>query len=531
MSLSTIINDLEAEGAKRILSTTFVTSKGIPQKSRTKFLKDLFGCSTTTTTDADSLDEEEEEGVEDGVTTAFGTKFGDEVEEEDEMDEDTSTGHSVGIVVASPFADASVNEVASTVVACGGNIVYVTCVDDLARDEGILDTLAPALESIINYSEDEEGVCQTTLVIVVDGVSTPQELQEAKEALENSISTLFSSIVQPNPLHPITSLDDIFSHIDVRSTSDPNVNLLELLGTNLGTTIEPSSAMNNVAKSSELFLSSSSSGKITSALSNSSKDVAAARKLYPLSRQALQSCLAAVSQGMEGVEDSGGVNYKFGNLCDSAIQLALTEFDAKAGSSTLTSSTTIAKHIRSTLIEEMVGELETLYDAQLENLYAVSMESFRSSLSSLRLSPNLATDMDEVVTKEVSSFLTLSKGLRPKKLPSSSSSSTWQNPSTMANQFKNELKEYVAFRLLVATADGKFKPKPRSGVTLGFHWLLPKPFGNDYRMEPHQVHVKDDLIYIPKSKVADVSEDGVSTGDWRRSVVPSPTGNEMTYMK
>ena len=96
---------------------------------------------------------------------------------------------------------------------------------------------------------------------------------------------------------------------------------------------------------------------------------------------------------------------------------------------------------------------------------------------------------------------------------------------------KKELKEYITLRLQNAKAAGKFKPLPRKGVTMGFHWLLPKPFGNDYRLEPWQVHAKDDLVYTPKDKITDVSKEDVMTGDWRDNVVPCPTANEMMYLK
>jgi hypothetical protein len=67
---------------------------------------------------------------------------------------------------------------------------------------------------------------------------------------------------------------------------------------------------------------------------------------------------------------------------------------------------------------------------------------------------------------------------------------------------------------------------------LGFHWLLPKPFGNDYRQEPWMVHATDNMVYVPKDKITDVTpEDVKSGGDWRRKIVPSPAGNDMIYMQ
>jgi hypothetical protein len=107
----------------------------------------------------------------------------------------------------------------------------------------------------------------------------------------------------------------------------------------------------------------------------------------------------------------------------------------------------------------------------------------------------------------------------------------WPKADSHTFKLKRELKEYVALRLQTARADGKFRPVPRKGVTMGLHWLLPKPFGNDYRLEPWEVHAKDDLIYVPKDKITDVRKEDVLTGDWRDSIVPCPTANEMMYLK
>ena len=68
-------------------------------------------------------------------------------------------------------------------------------------------------------------------------------------------------------------------------------------------------------------------------------------------------------------------------------------------------------------------------------------------------------------------------------------------------------------------------------MTVGMHWLLPKPFGNDYRQEPHLTHTADDLVYAPVDGITDVSGNEIRTGDWRRGVVPAPSSGEMMYLK
>ena len=82
-----------------------------------------------------------------------------------------------------------------------------------------------------------------------------------------------------------------------------------------------------------------------------------------------------------------------------------------------------------------------------------------------------------------------------------------------------------------AKASGQFKPVPRKGVTVGMHWLLPKPFGNDYQQEPNLTRSADDLVYAPVDGLTDVSGSEIRSGDWRRGVVLAPSGAEMLYLK
>merc|ERR1712127_407969 len=96
---------------------------------------------------------------------------------------------------------------------------------------------------------------------------------------------------------------------------------------------------------------------------------------------------------------------------------------------------------------------------------------------------------------------------------------------------KRQLADYIQLRLQAARADGKYRPLPRKGVTVGLHWLLPKPFGNDYRQEPHLTHTADDLVYAPVDGITDVSGNEIRSGDWRRGVVPAPSSGEMMYLK
>jgi hypothetical protein len=137
--------------------------------------------------------------------------------------------------------------------------------------------------------------------------------------------------------------------------------------------------------------------------------------------------------------------------------------------------------------------------------------------------------MHEIAQKSVKTFAKESQKLLPQKL----STPGWsRRAGDYKAAFGKRLREFCHERLQAAEASGQFKPIPRKGVTIGMHWLLPKPFGNDYRQEPWMVHASDNLVYVPrrKTKVTDVPEESVKTGDWRDQVVPSPAGNDMLFM-
>lgn len=523
MSLSSVINDLEAEGASRVTTFAFLTSRGITQSQRSKLLSSLFGISG---------EGDHDKEVVDGVTTAFGKKMGEE-HDTDEDDQDDEDGHelatpSIGIAVANPLPNAAVNEVAATVQACGGNIVFVASLQDLERGEGLFDKLAPAVERILNQEKDkvqDDGSSTTTsegrrtLVVVVEGATTQQDLLDAKAKFENAAASVLANIVQPDPSRRATTLQLVFDSVEYVASSGPVDELLE----DIGFACDPSTAASNVAKS---VYQDANTQTTVAGLHGSPLDLAAARKLLPLSRKALENCVAVVRQNASNNQGEMILVKEFGSLCDAAVKSAMKTFDEEAGSKLLERSS-VGKRIRRELVEEMYTDLEKMYEEQLQLLHAAAFESFRASLSQLRISPNLASDMEKVAAKAVKLFSDTAKTLRAKKVQSVG----WAKADVHTSKLKRELKEYIALRLQTARADGKFRPVPRKGVTMGFHWLLPKPFGNDYRLEPWEVHAKDDLIYVPKDKITDVRKEDVLTGDWRDSIVPCPTANEMMYLK
>ncbi len=506
-SLSSVINDLEAEGASQVTTFAFLTSRGVTKSNRANILQTLFGI-----TGAGDHDDE----VVDGITTAFGKNMG----EEHESDDEDHT--SIGIAVANPLPSASITEVAATVEACGGNIVFVVSLEDLSRGEGLFDKLAPAVERILNHADEggEASTVKKTLVVAVEGASTQEDLLDAKAKLENAAATMLSNIVQPDLNHRADTLQKVFDSVEYVASSGRVDELLE----DIGSTCDPATATSSVAKS--VYKDAARTQTSVAKLHGSPLDLAAARKLLPLARKASQDCLAIVQENASDEDGEMLLNRNFGTLCDAAVQSTMQKFDVEAGA-TLLEKSKVAKGIRSDLEERLYADLESQYEDQLKLLHLAAFESFKASLSQLRLGPKLATDMERVADDAVKLFANAAKTIRAKKVKPVA----WSKADSQTAALKKELKEYITLRLQAAKADGKFRPVPRKGVTMGFHWLLPKPFGNDYRLEPWQVHAKDDLVYVPEDKITDVRKEDIMSGDWRKSVTPCPTANEMMYLK
>jgi len=247
-------------------------------------------------------------------------------------------------------------------------------------------------------------------------------------------------------------------------------------------------------------------------------DLAAARRLLPLSHGTRERCRAVVRRACavdpdavaedEEEEDWGDVKVvpDFGGLSDAAVRSSLEAFDGAATDPFLRSP--VGSRIRSDLREGLYADLEALYVRTLDLLYDDSVAEFKQALSKLRLSPNLQTDMQDAAAAVLRSFSARLSPLRS----TSPHARGWPAPQPWATRLRRELREYVSLRIRTARADGKFKPVPRKGATLGFHWLLPKPFGNDYRQEPWKRHVEDDVVYVPKSGMSDVGEGEVRSG-------------------
>jgi len=513
-AMSSVLNDLEAEGCTKVATITFLTSRSISSEDRINILQTLF-----------HVEPPGSDVMAVAVKSTTATEQGEPQE--------------VGFAVATPTY--SVSETSIAAQSSGGTLLYAVHWNDILRGglEGIFDLLTPVIERILaSASSAAIDTSQSKLLVLFVGLPSLEDddnaITQATQVFQQAAATSLAYMA-PNPYSSLTQIFKggvlFFSSTDAVHDfiHDSKSSLWKDLPTALAEVTRSTANLPD-------YISSTS--KI---LATSPTDLAAVRRLLPISRQALQQFIESISQAAETSLDisTGFKEMKpmdtFGELADAAIQRSLDFYDVQMKSaSTSVAQSSLSQRIRSHLITEIHSTILLMYEVQLEQLYQASMEGFKAGLSKLRISPNLGSDMNKVSTLTLQSFQTASKKLFPKAL--SSTTLSVPSASLLSAKLGKELREFITLRLLAARADGKFKPIPRKGVTLGFHWLLPKPFGNDYRQEPWMVHTKDDLVFVPKDKITDVAKEDIMGSttegeDWTRKIIPCPAANEMIYMK
>jgi hypothetical protein len=470
-----------------------------------------------------------------------------------------------GVGVAVAAADTP-SEAMSTLMACGGNTIIFLCSHtDLTRgaSEGLFHTLAPAMEVTMKKQRQQRQLLlsststtpeeeqPSTLIVVLPNDTSTTKI-DLEEKFEKEIATLLPNLVQltasPTATTTTVGLHDIFQNVVYLSEGEaPAGKILELLCSPSATLQRDptvaTSAVAAVAKATftldSLFLSSvvttSSSPDI------SSSDLATIRTLLPIQRAAFETALAAVktraaaavaADSTRTSEEPPQLINNYGQLCDAALKSALDSFDSSASSistSTMASSSTVVRRLRNELQESLLSEYEVIYENQLKELKVAMFEKFRRDLSKIKVSANLINSLQEVMADAAKEFSSLLKKMQLSK--SNISSSSWSSLGKAArDDFKKKMKEYCFDRLQAAKASGAFRPIPRKGLTIGLHWLLPKPFGGDNRFQPMtEREYRRNFVYHPNRAEVTPEEVLDESGAWRNKIAPNPAGSDMIY--
>lgn len=509
-SLSSIINDLEAEGiSKGILTATIVDSRKVSTHSRSSLLRSIISYGVS--------DEDRESALE---------EFNDDV---------TSVGKLVNGVGVAFAAASSPSEAASTVQACGRSILYVPSEVDLYRGEGLFDTLAPAVETVLNYStdSDHEGEKDSKLVVLLPCKEGDTEaLERMKYQFESAASNMIRHLLSKG--RRPSSIGDAFDNIIYLAGDSTDegcaARIVEAFcaenreGSSFRDPIVAKAAVAAAVPFSLDSLFMADGGNVQNAHLSPS-EAAFMRKIQPMRRKALQEGLAAVSGATSSGDETQLVS-NFGDLCSAAIMTTSNSFDASVGSQT---TSALVKTSKCLLLDELSSDLEEIYEKQLSELKLASYEKFRQRLSGLRVSPNLTKDMHGVVKESSKDFSTAASRLLPKGtiVPP-----TWASLALAAKaDLCKSMKEYCTDRLLAARVSGAYKPAPRKAVTVGLHWLLPQPFGADVKQA--EVDRESGRNYVYHQKQAEVNTEDIRSGkgDWKNRIVPSLAASDTVYQQ
>ena len=495
MSLSTVISDLEAEGMEELSMACLVTSRSVTAAQKQAVLDGMLGA------------DEHLSASSKAVATVK------------------------GLALAQP---SELEEVVQSTVACEGLVIYVPSSSDLYRGEGLLDSLAPAMERLMQWQASpqshESSVSdysnKACLVVVCDPKVGKESTKAKLEAAAEPILKTMGSTGTSNK----RQLDDIFGSVLYLFANEVEPAVLDHRKRPQQTTT-PEEAMARVASvvaaDGNLFAPlASTANYVIRKIASQPQELAAARKLEPAKRQALQTALQVVQEATAG---NTQLVTNFGSLCDAALQQAQDNLSNGGANQALLQSTSVGKDLSASLASELASEWMDAYEQQLKLLEDACFATMRQSMSKLRLGATLAHDMQTIVKETVQSF-----GRQVQKLIPQHAGLYKSRAGDAKAALAKKLQDFCQDRLQAAEASGQFRPVPRKGVTVGFHWLLPKPFGNDFRQEPWMVHATDNLVYVPRraSKVTEVPEESVATtGDWRDALVPSPAGRDMIYMQ
>ena len=534
-SISNVIRDLQKyphyDGVRCVCG--LITSRSVTAQQRTHIMRDILHIESSSSSN-DNDEDESPKSSDQAIATSNGMIL---IQPSNVME---------AVQLVSSFSSSSSENRIPT------RIIYYPDPIDIQRGEGLMDVLGPVLESIVQPTHSSSSKMMVQVVI-----PTGMEASFVQTQIEQAIQTVFPYFIIGND--------------DNNKKKNAAGNIRELVFSKLIYTSSPQSILDGLLRSnsdeSDLDgLLRQMSGRTMSSSSSSippstfviPQQLAASNQLRPVAQEqyhtilsALQrTCFSAAAADTEPPLSKSDLKFvpNFGELCDAIVTKEMAfwyDTTTTTDSSTATNmdmslrKSVMGRHICEKVYEDVFMYIFTnIYSEQIQKLQKICYDTLKKDLSKLVISPNLATDMNRIGQASIATFITDTVRLLPKTSFAMSSSSQYYTSYLTSyavsaqRMYVRKVLEYIQNRILLAKASGKFRPVPRKGITIGMHYLLPKPFGNDYRQEPSMIHATDHMVYVPPvSKLSDVAAEQVVNGDWKNSMVPHPPGNDMLYMQ
>jgi len=400
---------------------------------------------------------------------------------------------------------------AAAAVAAGGSGALALFVHptDAVRGEGLFSALAPILERGARSSPDGGATPKRIVAVVL----LPGASADAVEAAARRL----------------------IGEKEWAERADVTYHTLEGAA---GTVPEAlASAAVDVEVAEREALASAATCDVAAAPVLSAADVAAAAFTRLPTRAFRDAAVGAVA---ESVKNRSGAAVPplllldFGARVDAVLVKAMEEFDASVEKMpALVKKSSVVAARRRELREDIIGRIHgTVFDGQVRELALACEEDFHKSISRLRITPNLPSDMDKCAADAVADYKTRAAGLIPQ------CARGWDAGGGAAD-LGPRCREYVRRKLAAATVQGSYKPAPRKAVSLGFHYLMPEgPFADDYRRPTDgMVSQEGTFVYTPAGRRNEVGAADAAT--WGQAIaedkakagtLPGASGNTANYM-
>jgi len=156
------------------------------------------------------------------------------------------------------------------------------------------------------------------------------------------------------------------------------------------------------------------------------------------------------------------------------IENVLNKFDKDAA---LFINTKVYKQKREFLKENILFDLQTVFEKQVQKIKDISLYNFRESLAPIQITNRVENDIQVVFQTVDIYFKEVVKSLTSKY-----SSGIWYYEREH-RQLKQEMRDISIERLQMAKLQGMHFHKNKNPVNLSFHFLHPHPFGKDLRYD------------------------------------------------
>ena len=534
-SISNVVRDLqkyqqEQNTSDQVVLSCFITSRSVTAKQRKLVIDDILQIGPA------NVDGTDRPTIQRAIATSDGMVFL----------QPSTVAEAVQLVSSSSSSVAS-NENSGTQYMIH-RVLYYPDPIDLQRGEGLTDTFGPVLESLLQRPTSSSSSTTPPLIQVL--IPNGMESSVVQTKIEAAILELL-------PYWTIHQHDK--NHVDSTHWRDwIRSNIIytvpqSVMETPLPNSVNPSSSSDVLAR---LRASSSSSSPRHAShhLVEQPQQWTASNRLRPVAQQQYQNIVSALQLTCFNNADTTTVtttnNTKkktdamkfvpnFGELCDAIVtkEMALWYGDNSSNDAIDLASrkSIVGRQICEKLYDDIfMYVVSNIYTEQISKVQKICFDAFKRDLSKLVVSPNLPTDMNRIGQASISTLVTDTVRLIPKTSFVSHQHVSYLTSyaASVQRMYVRKVLDYIQNRILMAQASGKFRPVPRKGITIGMHYLLPKPFGNDYRQEPSMIHATDQMVYVPpRAKLSDVSTEQISSGDWKNSIVPHPPGNDMLYMQ